>query len=781
MAAHAAGPGAAWAAEWAGPHHGPGPMGAAMAGPPRGFDPEEFARFERMRGGGAAASAAAAASGAAASMGPAPPAQELNPALSAFLESSRAGVPFRPPELRPGVSLPVEDAVKIRDRATIVARHMFAERGAEADARVDDLLRSFRVDPRALPSAAPRGFEEAWVAGPPRVGAAGAERAADAAASAALGGPQGGWADEFGKLSLGGPAGAAARGAGGVPGAAPAGAAPAGAALSPGERWAAEHAGELAGDPAGWADAFIHQAAEGTALRRAAAGAPPDAAVREQSRRLAEVLGSAQDPKLRNSQFMQFVSKMSRGENIQGLEAEAEQAKAAGGGWANEFAGPGAAAAAPGGWAGEFAGQGAAATAAPGGPSPWAEEFSPGAAAAAAAGRAGARLPAETWAEDFATQVRSVGGATAVAAPAAGDWADAFADGVAGGLDDWSAEFSELEKRGLAPPPEGVDAGAWEAEFARDLEKLNGAGGVRAAGEYVMAENNPFLGDPNALARGKELFRQGVLSEAALALEAAAQADPTDAEAWRLLGTVHAENDDDERAIRAMRRALAAGPDDPDVLLALGVSHANELDTSEAAGHLMRWAETAPEVREAAARAAERLRARGEEPRPGGVATVTGLRALLAEMASDPAVAAASPDVHVALGVAATLARDHPAAAEAFRRALELRPQDYSLWNKLGATLANSAHSDEALAAYRRALEAKPNYVRAWTNLGISHTNLGEYDAAARFYVRALALNPKATAVWSYLRTALICAGKSQLQDLVEKEDVQALQKELPL
>jgi hypothetical protein len=39
--------------------------------------------------------------------------------------------------------------------------------------------------------------------------------------------------------------------------------------------------------------------------------------------------------------------------------------------------------------------------------------------------------------------------------------------------------------------------------------------------------------------------RRGVLSEAALALEAEVTAHPGNAEAWRLLGTVHAENDDD--------------------------------------------------------------------------------------------------------------------------------------------------------------------------------------------------------------------------------------------
>jgi hypothetical protein len=126
----------------------------------------------------------------------------------------------------------------------------------------------------------------------------------------------------------------------------------------------------------------------------------------------------------------------------------------------------------------------------------------------------------------------------------------------------------------------------------------------------VFAANNPFLGDADSLAKGRELFRRGVLtgerralqgcrragkgrlgrgrafvlarvratqgtlrvppqpphahaptpttstppSEAVLALEAECQRNPGNAEAWRLLGTVQAENDDDQQAIAAMNR-----------------------------------------------------------------------------------------------------------------------------------------------------------------------------------------------------------------------------------
>ena len=55
--------------------------------------------------------------------------------------------------------------------------------------------------------------------------------------------------------------------------------------------------------------------------------------------------------------------------------------------------------------------------------------------------------------------------------------------------------------------------------------------------------------DTNSFAKGKSLFQSGLLSEAVLALEAEVQRQPQNVEAWRLLGTVHAENDDDQQVI----------------------------------------------------------------------------------------------------------------------------------------------------------------------------------------------------------------------------------------
>lgn len=64
---------------------------------------------------------------------------------------------------------------------------------------------------------------------------------------------------------------------------------------------------------------------------------------------------------------------------------------------------------------------------------------------------------------------------------------------------------------------------------------------------YQFADNNPYVGHPNPLKEGQDLFRRGLLSEAVLALEAEVLKNPENAEGWRLLGITHAENDDDRQ------------------------------------------------------------------------------------------------------------------------------------------------------------------------------------------------------------------------------------------
>lgn len=63
---------------------------------------------------------------------------------------------------------------------------------------------------------------------------------------------------------------------------------------------------------------------------------------------------------------------------------------------------------------------------------------------------------------------------------------------------------------------------------------------------------------------------------------------------------------------------------------------------------------------------------------------------------------------------------------------------------QIGATLANSSRSNDAIRYYSQALSLRPNYARGWLNLGISYSNLDEHAEAIKAYLQALVFSPQA-------------------------------------
>ena len=126
------------------------------------------------------------------------------------------------------------------------------------------------------------------------------------------------------------------------------------------------------------------------------------------------------------------------------------------------------------------------------------------------------------------------------------------------------------------------------------------------------------------------------------------------------------------------------------------------------------------------------------------------------------------PDVQVGLGVLFYGAEEFDKAVDCFTAALQSseqgtsnqRSQVHLLWNRLGATLANSGRSEEAIAAYEKALQIHPNFVRARYNLGVSCINISCHQEAASHFLAALEMHK-----------AIDKAGRAQALEILGGED----------
>jgi len=104
---------------------------------------------------------------------------------------------------------------------------------------------------------------------------------------------------------------------------------------------------------------------------------------------------------------------------------------------------------------------------------------------------------------------------------------------------------------------------------------------------------------------------------------------------------------------------------------------------------------------------------------------------------------------------------DHEGAKRAFRRGLELAPDDPELHNALGWTLFQEGHPQEAIVEYERAIAADPGHAKAHNNLGLALVELGRLDDAAGHFRTSLALEPRAE-IYSDLGFTLARQGKGK-------------------
>ncbi|WFD35728.1 Peroxisomal membrane signal receptor PTS1 [Malassezia cuniculi] len=276
-----------------------------------------------------------------------------------------------------------------------------------------------------------------------------------------------------------------------------------------------------------------------------------------------------------------------------------------------------------------------------------------------------------------------------------------------------------------------------------------GEDGFPKLDEYKPQAKNPYAANPSPFAEGMRLMENnGSLSEAALLFEAAVQQDQQQrpegleldnaerSRVWQKLGECQAMNEHEMAAIQALEKAVELDANNLEAYVSLAVSYIN--DGYDLAAHttlLRLLARSHPHI----ASSGEFPALPDQDTNPW--ARLNYVRDLYLRAArEDAAEGRMDPDVQVALGILFYSSSSYDQAVDCFEAALKVRPDDWSLWNRLGATLANGGKPEMAIDAYQRALELRPSFTRAIYNLSVSCLNLGAHHEAAEHLLTALSM-----------------------------------------
>eukprot|EP00116_Pleurobrachia_bachei_P003066 sb/3463328/ len=295
---------------------------------------------------------------------------------------------------------------------------------------------------------------------------------------------------------------------------------------------------------------------------------------------------------------------------------------------------------------------------------------------------------------------------------------------------------------------EGI-VSAWIREFQQSRQELTqgvqveeyvfGAGEERIGEERIgeMRIGEARIGEErgSSVEDGIESISRGSVLEAKRIFESLVQRDTSNGEAWFYLGVCHQQRENERQAIAAFTNVLPQDECYASAQLSLAASLQNEYQSLSAIRCLENWLRLC----------------HPNEVSGRSITTTDELKTTLLSLSSP------SPDVELctALGITHCLSQQYETAAQYFRTALESCPQDFMLWNRLGASLANSDRSSESVGAYRRALTLSPGYVRARYNLAIACLNLNSYRESIEHFLICLQQQPQSEAVWQGLRMAL--------------------------
>ncbi|KAJ2197402.1 hypothetical protein IW144_002435 [Coemansia sp. RSA 522] len=361
------------------------------------------------------------------------------------------------------------------------------------------------------------------------------------------------------------------------------------------------------------------------------------------------------------------------------------------------------------------------------------------------------------------------------------DWLERFKDNIEPMLNDQDREWLDTQK-------EWESLGSLEAAYRATDPELN---------VYHFQRSNYYEDmAPETLQDTIQHMRQNPevasLSDTIMAMESAVTQNPQDASMWLQLGLKQQENEQEQAAVAALRKAITLDPESLGAHLALAVSYTNEGYQMDAYDELHEWVSRH-----------DRYKSLVPDVAPENMSSSEARKAYVQDLFIKAARMSPGqdwdPDVQIALGVLFNISTEYEKAVDCFKAALSKRPEDYILWNRLGATQAHVGNNKEATAAYFRALELHPSFIRARYNMSLASTNMGQHREAAENCLIALSLQQRemqtidskgkaaqmdgpqmmpasgmSATIWNALQLSMYMVGEPKLAEACERQDLDA-------
>lgn len=242
-----------------------------------------------------------------------------------------------------------------------------------------------------------------------------------------------------------------------------------------------------------------------------------------------------------------------------------------------------------------------------------------------------------------------------------------------------------------------------------------------------------------------------------------------------------------DEAEALVAKKLAEDPEDPDLLAVRALLYAGQGKVAEAEADLRKAIEVEPFHWSARSQLGNLLRANGRPDeavavyqqllhiQPDDPGTLSSIGSILVD--SDPKSAipyleeasrlAPGRSMYLTtLGVAYLKVGRLNEAESAFRRSIELDPDEPSARNNLGIVLTQRGKLDEAISVLRELLDRSPGFINARSNLAIALAESGDLQSAEREVRKALAKNPDFTD--GLLTLSAICERSGRMDEVYD-------------